>query len=139
MAFQKIERLTGSQVHDLVKLYQNEWWSRDRCLADIQRMLENSDLLIGLCDPETQRLVAFARVLTDYVYKAFVFDVIVAPAHRGEGLGAALMEALTTHPVLASVQHLELYCLPEIAPFYRRWGFTHEIGALCFMRRIPTE
>jgi len=29
----------------------------------------------------------------------------------------------------------ELYCLPELVPFYRKWGFTEELGGLRFMCR----
>ena len=79
--------------------------------------------------------MAFARVLTDGVYKALIFDVIVAGSHRDHGLGRALMDALLEHPRLKSVRHLELYCLPELIPFYRRWGFSDELGELRFLRR----
>jgi hypothetical protein len=45
------------------------------------------------------------------------------------------MDALLEHPSLKTVRHLELYCLPELIPFYRRWGFTDELGELRFLRR----
>ena len=57
-------------------------------------MLRQSDLLIGLCDSERRHLMAFARILTDYVYKALILDVIVEPAYRGRGLGRLLMESI---------------------------------------------
>lgn len=38
--------------------------------------------------------MAFARILTDYVYKALILDVIVEPAYRGRGLGRLLMESI---------------------------------------------
>ena len=66
---------------------------------------------------ESDELVAF---LTDYVYKALVLNVIVAEAYRGSGLGARLMDAVMGHPRLRDVRHFELYCLPELTPFYER-------------------
>ncbi|NJL49176.1 MAG: N-acetyltransferase, partial [Leptolyngbyaceae cyanobacterium SM2_5_2] len=42
-------------------------------------------LLFGLCDEDTQNLVAFARVLTDGVYRAIVFDVIVSETIVAKG------------------------------------------------------
>ena len=60
----------------------------------VERMLAGSDLVIALVDGAGDRLVAFARVLTDFIYRAVVFDVIVASDHRGRGFGARLMDLL---------------------------------------------
>lgn len=135
MHAKKTERLSESQIQDLWTLYQSEWWTKGREMADVRCMLEHSDIIIGLCEPATKRLVAFARVLTDYVYKALIFDVIVDAPHRGSGLGQALLDAIVGHPELQRVRHWELYCLPELIPFYERWGFTEDLGGLRFMRR----
>ena len=90
---------------------------------------------MAFCDARSRRLVAFARVLTDYVYKGLLFDVIVAREHRSAGLGRALMDAVIHHPKLKRVRQFELYCLPELMPLYRKWGFTEKLGRLKFMRR----
>jgi GNAT superfamily N-acetyltransferase len=130
MAIQAIEHLTDEQIDDLHRLYQDEWWSRGRERADIERMLKYSDLIVAFCDSDSKRLVAFSRILTDYVYRAVVFDVIVEPTYRGNGLGRILMDAIANHPALKSVETLILYCLPELIPMYKKWGFTDEIGQL---------
>jgi GNAT superfamily N-acetyltransferase len=135
MEFEAVERLSDAQVEELVELYQSEWWTKGRRREEVRCMLERGDLMLGFCDPATQKLVAFARVLTDSVYKAVVFDVIVTGSHRGKGVGEALMKAIVEHPELRSVKHIELYCLPELMPFYRRWGFSEELGELRLMRR----
>jgi GNAT superfamily N-acetyltransferase len=131
----QVTRLSAAHAADLCALYQNEWWTRGRTLPDTLRMLEHTPIALGLEDPETGRLVAFARVLTDCVYKALILDVIVAPERRGQGLGKRLVEAIIAHPELAEVRHFELYCRPELVPFYRQWGFTDELDALQFLRR----
>lgn len=116
-------------------MYQNEWWSRNRTLHDVRRVVEHSDLIFAFCDSESGRLVAFTRVLTDFVYKAFIFDVIVARSHRDLGAGRMLLDAITSHPALLFVEHIELYCRDEMVPFYEKWGFTSALPALRFMRR----
>ena len=135
MPFEKIEKLTDRQINDLHRMYQKEWWTKGRGLEDVRRMLEHTDVTVGFCDAESKRLVAFARVLTDYVYKALVLDVIVVAESRGRGLARALMDTVVAHPSLASVRHFELYCRPELMPLYRRWGFSDELGDLRLMRR----
>jgi GNAT superfamily N-acetyltransferase len=134
-AIEAINKLTGSQVADLYHLYQLNWWTKGRALADVKNMLRHSNVVIGYAEVETGKLIAFARVLTDYVYKALIFDVIVDVNYQKQGLGRALMDAILNHPDLESVNHFELYCLPEMMPFYHKWGFTDVLGELRFMRR----
>ena len=135
MTIKSVEQFTDSHIHDLHALYQAAWWTKGRKLSDVRRMLQHSNVIVAFGDDETGRLIAFARVLTDYVYKALIFDVIVEDSYQKTGLGRALMNAIVNHPSLKDVRHLELYCLPEMIPFYQKWGFTVELGELCFMRR----
>ena len=136
MSLSLIDRLTEEQILDLERLYQAEWWTKGRQLSDVRKMLENTDVITAFCDYDSQKLVAFARVITDYTYKALILDVIVDASYRGKNLGRALMDAIVAHPQLKSVRHFELYCLPELVPFYKKWGFTEELGELRFMRRV---
>jgi predicted GNAT family N-acyltransferase len=98
-------------------------------------MLAASDLVVALIHRPSGRLVGFTRAITDGVYLAVVLDVIVAPGSRGSGLGAMLMNAIVGHPRLAAVRSIELVCQPELVPFYRRWGFTEQVGGSRLMRR----
>jgi predicted GNAT family N-acyltransferase len=101
----------------------------------IERMLEGSDVVAGLVDRASDQLVGFARAITDGTFLALVLDVIVAPAFRGSGLGARLMDELLARPELADVDSIELVCQPELVAFYRRWGFTDSVGRSLLMRR----
>lgn len=133
-----IEQLTDAQVEELHGLYQNEWWTKGRTLEDTRKAVAHSGVIVAFCDPETRRLTGFARVLTDFVYKALVLDVIVAGPCRGTGLGQALLDAVISHPRLLEVRHFELYCRPELVGFYQHWGFAVELGELRFMRYART-
>ena len=138
MGFEFVASLTDSQVRQLHQLFQGEWWTKGRTLDDTRRMLEHSDFVFAVSDPETDRLAGFARVLTDRTFKAFIFDVIVAPAHRDRGIGRLIVERILEHPDLAVVKHFELYCLPELVPFYERWGFSSDTGGITLLRRSST-
>lgn len=139
MLFEVTDRLTDAQVGELCALYQNEWWTQERELSGVRRMLDHTDIIVALRETPTGKLAAFARVLTDGVYKALILDVIVGASFRGQGLGAILMKAIVEHPRLQGVRHLELYCLPGLVPFYQKWGFTTELGELRFLRRAKQE
>jgi len=133
-AYDILEHLTDDQVVQLHALYQGEWWSRDRQLDDVRHMLANTPLLVAMVDRADRQLVGFARVLTDCTYRAILFDLIVHPTRRGEGLGDVLVRTVLDHPRLASVKNFELYCRPDLIPYYNRFGFTDELGDLRLMR-----
>ena len=120
---------------ELLELYAQAWWSRERNASDTERILRGSPVALGFEDVYTGRLVAFARALTDGVAKAVVYDVIVDPSRRGSGLGRALMRRLLDHPLVADVSHVELYCLPELLPFYAELGYAEPSEGLRLLRR----
>jgi predicted GNAT family N-acyltransferase len=128
-------QLNVRQIEQLHALYQNESWSKGRTLEETRQGVEGSTLCIALADEE-DNLAAFCRILSDGIFKALVFDVIVDEKYRGEGLGKQLVALAKSHPALARVKHLELYCLPELESFYARHGFTTEVNNMRLMRRI---
>jgi predicted GNAT family N-acyltransferase len=134
MNYQIIDHLTENQIVELVDLYKNEFWSKKRTYQDVSKMLAASDIIIALVD-ESKQLIGFTRILTDFVYRATVYDVIIKPTHRKMGLGAKLIDAVINHPQLQEVEQIALYCLPEMIPFYQRWGFTNEVGKIQLMYR----
>ncbi len=135
MPLHQVAQLTNDQILQLHALYQHEWWSAGRSVEDVRRMLRETDLLIGLVESETGRLVGFCRVLSDFVYHATLYDVIVAADDRGRGLGRRLMDAVVAHPRLQDVKALWLCCRPELARFYERWGFADSRDDFIWMRR----
>jgi len=134
MPFKKVEKLNEQQIIQLHKLYQNEWWTKGRTLPDVKKMLRHTDIIFALCENQSGKLIAFARVLTDRVYKALILDVIVETDYRSQGLGKQLMEMILDHPQLSQIKHFELYCLPELVPFYKKWGFQDNLGRAIAMR-----
>lgn len=135
MTYQIVSQLTENQIIELVDLYKNEFWSNKRTLEDVVQMLAASDIIIALVD-DNEKLIGFTRILTDFVYRAIIFDVIIKPTHRNMKLGSKLMDAVVNHPQLKSIEWIALCCLPEMIPYYERWGFTSELGKMQLMFRI---
>ncbi|MFI5730849.1 GNAT family N-acetyltransferase [Kribbella sp. NPDC051587] len=128
-----LDRVEPHHLPDLATLFSSAWWLTDRTPDETSRILRESDIVIALLDSDV--IVGFARVLTDYAHVALILDVVVAPESRGTGHGATLMDAIVTHPDLQQVRSIELVCQPDLIPFYRRWGFTDEVGQSLLMRR----
>jgi predicted GNAT family N-acyltransferase len=131
-----INKLNDAQIEKLHLLYQNEWFTKGRSIGDVREMLNKTDFVFGFCAPDSEELIGFARVISDWVYKAFVFDVIVDPSFRGQGLGNFIMNTIFEHAVLKEVSHIELYCAEDLAPFYEKMGFERRISLL--LRRISS-
>ncbi|BBI99012.1 hypothetical protein FGKAn22_07050 [Ferrigenium kumadai] len=128
-----IYELSDKHIGQLHQLYQNEWWSKARTLEDSRKCVANSQLCVALVDSQ-DNLAGFARVLTDFTFKALIFDVIVCENQRGKGLGGKLIGLIKSHEKLSAVTHFELYCLPGMNDFYAKYGFTTEVGSIQLMR-----
>ena len=121
--FSIIEQLNSKQIEQLFELSQQMWWSKDRTRDDISILLKNS-MSFGFVEKESQDLVGFARVLTDEIRYAFIFDVMAVECHRGKGLGKALIDTIIAHPRLKNVKNFELTCSPDMVAFYEKFGFS---------------
>jgi predicted GNAT family N-acyltransferase len=122
MQFEWITKFDKNQINEVHGLMQNEWWCKNRSLNDVNKIIETSDIVIGVLN-EDSKVIGFARVLTDYIYKALIFDVIVEPSFRQSGLGKEIIQYLLNMPALSPVKSFELYCPERISGFYEKLGF----------------
>lgn len=79
-------------------------------------------------------LVGFARVLTDELRYAYIYDVMAVEHLRGQGLGKLIMQHILSHPKLKNVKYFELTCVPEMVDYYKKFGFTEDYGKVVAMR-----
>ena len=107
-------------------------WARGIPLEVVQRALAHS-LCFGLLGE--QELVGFARVITDYATFAYVTDVFIVPAFRGQGLATWMMTCIVAHPEL---QDLRRWCLVtrDAHGVYARVGFERTAIPERWMERL---
>lgn len=105
----------------LVRLYTYAPWATGRTVQDAREMLAQTDLVLTAWDGT--RLVGFGRVLTDYVYRASIWDVIVDPDYQGQDIGSQIMQRILHHPDLKQVELFWL-CTRDKQAFYEKLGFT---------------
>ncbi len=115
----KFDNIQTKQVHNLMS---NEWWCNKRTLAEVEKVMEGSNVLFGAVDANG-KIVGFCRVLTDYVFKALIFDVIIEAPYRSTGLGREIITNVLNNPKLSEVKSFELYCPDKISGFYKNLGF----------------
>ncbi len=110
-------RLDLDVVHGFLR---ESYWSPGIPRATLERAIANS-IPFGAYLGGAQ--VGFARIVTDRATFAYLADVFVLDAHRGRGVGRALIGAVLGHP---DVQHLRRFMLAtrDAAPLYAPFGFT---------------
>jgi GNAT superfamily N-acetyltransferase len=106
------------------------YWAKNRERCTILRSMTNA---ISFGVYRDGRQVGFARVVTDGAVMYWLGDVWVAEAHRGRGLGKALIDAVVTDPRLAGL--VGILSTQDAHTLYERFGFFRERER--FMVRLP--
>jgi ribosomal protein S18 acetylase RimI-like enzyme len=108
------------EANQLVSLFKQAPWARTRTADDAREMLTHTDVAVSAWDGP--RLIGLGRVLTDFVYRASIWDVIVDPAYQRQDIGTRIMQHILDHPDLKRV---ELFWLCTRSPgFYEKLGFS---------------
>ncbi len=109
------------QAQQLLALFCQTDWACQRSLDDTEHMLSHTDVAISAWDGS--RLVGFGRVLTDFIYRASIWDVIVDRAYQDRDIGKGIIQHILTHPKLERVELFWL-CTRRYQGFYASLGFS---------------
>jgi GNAT superfamily N-acetyltransferase len=100
------------------ELYNHVGWRRPGSEVDVSEVLEAGPA-VGAWDGD--RLVGFARALSDGHFAAYVEDVMVHEEYRGRGLGDRIMARLLRE--IGGAGQVSLFCAPMVTRFYEGHGF----------------
>lgn len=105
----------------LLPLFEQASWAGGRTVAETTRMVLHTDLLITAWDDG--RVIGCGRVLTDYVYRASIWDVVVDSAYQGQDVGTEIIHRILNH---SSLRRVELFwlCTRDKQAFYETLGFS---------------
>jgi GNAT superfamily N-acetyltransferase len=92
---------TRIDVETVTRFLDATYWAAGRSVDDMVKAIEGSRPF-GVYD-ETGAQVAFARVVSDGIYFAWLADVIVDPAYRGQGVGKWLVRVICDRPEYRSM------------------------------------
>ncbi len=99
-------------------------------------MLVGSQAVIGAWQGSC--VVGFGRATSDGVFRATLWDVVVAEEHQGRGLGRRIVEALLQEPALREVERTYLMTTNS-AGFYEQLGFTAVDSQRLMLRQVSME
>lgn len=100
-------------------LSKESYWAKGRTIKTIKTSIENS-ICFGVYEGKKQ--IGFARVASDQAVFAYIMDVFVLDAYRGNGLGKLLMDTIINHELLKNVQ-IWMLATDDAHGLYRQYGF----------------
>jgi ribosomal protein S18 acetylase RimI-like enzyme len=107
-------------------------WASGRTDDELRQLMENTPVQLGVW--EGDRLVGYARALTDGRFRALIDDVVVDERQRGSGIGTEMMRRLIER--LVAVDQVFLLASDTSVAFYSKLGF-ELTRANCLVRRRP--
>ena len=111
-------RLDIAVIHDF--LCNRSYWGKGRTVEAVKKTIDNS-LCFGVYDKD-ERLVGFARVVTDFTVFAYLMDVFILEEHRKRGLGKQLIDYIVHDPLLQDIRCWRLDT-DDAHELYRKYGF----------------
>ena len=116
----RLRRAPG-QLRQLQQLLdEHSFWASGRSQRELSRMLAGSQAVVSAW--QGPALVGFGRATSDGVFRAVLWDVVVAAEHQGQGLGRRIVEALLQAPPLQGVERTYLMTTNSTG-FYEQLGF----------------
>ena len=120
MRYRIVEGAENMRLNDIVRLLRGTYWAGQRPVETIETSLRHS-ACYGVWMEEEEKLVGFARVISDYATTYYLCDVVVDEAYRGRGLGKALLSHIESRPEYQGLRGLLL--TRDAQGLYEQFGF----------------
>ena len=110
--------IEGSELQELLEIYRSVGWMKHD--EEIIRTVFNASTHKVFAVTEG-RIIGFARALSDGVFNAAIYDVVVHKDHQGKGIARLLLENLLDE--LKNVSCIHLISTTGNTTFYEKCGF----------------
>ena len=101
-------------------LNENAFWAKGRNKKQICRMLTHSSVVVSLW--HHNKIIGFGRATSDHVFRAVLWDVVIAADHQGLGMGKLIIESILANKKIKSVEKIYLMTTNS-SEFYKQLGF----------------
>lgn len=118
-------RLDRARVHELLSVH--AYWALGRDRRITEKAIDGSRSWAAYDETtdsgaDTGQLIGYARVVTDGATMAWLCDIIVDPARRGEGIGKALVGRICDDLEPLGLRRMILVT-EDAHELYRQYGF----------------
>ena len=87
-------------------LNKNAFWAKNRSINDLRKSLANSDAIISLWNGN--EIVGFGRALSDGIFRAVLWDIVIDKNHQGKGYGKLIVNNLLNSRKLKNTKKIYL-------------------------------
>jgi GNAT superfamily N-acetyltransferase len=109
------ESVSPDQLRDFF-----EGWPNPPSAETHLDILKQSYAVVLAKDDETGMIVGFLNAISDGILTAYLPLLEVVPDYRKQGIGSELVRRMLDQ--LKDFYMIDLMCLPELQPFYARFG-----------------
>ena len=96
------------------------FWAKDRGLIQLKIMLKNSSVITSVWTGD--EMIGFGRAHSDKIFRAILWDIIVAHDMQGKGIGKLIVESLVQSKDIKDVEKVYLMTT-NCKEFYSQIGF----------------
>lgn len=117
-----IEVLTSIEkpikANEVIELYKDAGWWNERTEQDMEKMLSQA-MAVGAW--ENNKLIGFARVISDGIFRAYIEDVVIHSSFNRKGIGTQLIAKVVEG--LFNIDVISLFCEEDLIAFYSKNEF----------------
>ena len=120
MDFKIIDGIEKMNLEDIVRLLRMTYWADKRTLEQIDKSTRNSSCY-GIYIEAEEKLVGFARVISDYATSYYLCDVVIDNDYRHKGLGTALISYIVQLPQYEGLRGILI--TKDAHTLYKKFGY----------------
>ena len=120
MNYRIVDDLDKMKLEDIVRLLRMTYWADKRPIEKIEKSVRNSSCY-GLYLEDADKLVGFARVISDHATAYYLCDVIIDTEYQHKGLGTALVSYINSLPDFSGLRGFLI--TRNAHSLYRKFGY----------------
>ena len=120
MNYRIVDDLDKMKLEDIVRLLRMTYWADKRPIEKIEKSVRNSSCY-GLYVEDADKLVGFARVISDHATAYYLCDVIIDKEYQRKGLGTALISYINSLPDFSGLRGFLI--TRNAHSLYRKFGY----------------
>ncbi len=119
MQYRIVSSAGNINSEEVLRLLKMTYWANNRTIEQIEESLANSFCYGMFLDDD--RLVGFARVISDLATTYYLCDVVIDPEFQHQGLGKALVSHIVSLPQYRKLRGILL--TKDAHGLYEKFGF----------------
>ena len=120
MNYRIVDDLDKMKLEEIVRLLRMTYWADKRPIEKIEKSVRNSSCY-GLYVEDADKLVGFARVISDHATAYYLCDVIIDTEYQHRGLGTALVSYINSLPEFSGLRGFLI--TRDAHALYRKFGY----------------